>query len=86
MDWHDKVVWLYDCIYEGNGGMGRLAKDIGVSRLSVQFWYHYPNKLNPDTGKPVEPSYWNRVSIDGLYEDKTKPKKVVDADSVVVVE
>ena len=70
MTWHQKITWLYDNFYRDNGGMGLLASDLGVSRLTVQYWYHCPTKTNPATGKPVEPSWENRISIDGLAKKK----------------
>lgn len=88
MTWHDKIKWLYDHIYNhDNGGMFGLAKDLNVSRLTVQYWYHWPNKINPLTNRPVEPNYLNRQAIDELYEAKIEgPVPVYDdeEDEVVV--
>ena len=80
MTWHEKIVWLYDHIYNhDNGGMFGLATDLNVSRLTVQYWYHWPTKINPLTGRPVEPNYLNRQAIDELYESKIEgPVPVYD--------
>lgn len=75
MTWHQKITWLYETIYRDDpttGGFRGLGNDLGVTRLTVQYWYHWPDKVNPLTNKPVEPNYYNRIAIDELYAEKTK--------------